>query len=133
MLPMPDVFSPQFYELNMIYGRQQAALIQNKNNKENYINQSKVWIGANTDNFLAARPLTVKPLLPKELIVNDDGTEDYKAFSDLKEPELPANLVIIKNPQGPGLFGSAPPPDKQDMIIAMLRSLNDKLERLLTK
>lgn len=131
MLPPPDAFSPSYYELNMIYGRQQSALRRNAEVKKNFLEESKIWISANTDNLTAARPLTAKPVMPKELIVYDDGAEEYKTFGDLKDPELPSIKVTPGAGSGFGQPGVPIPADRQDQTIAMLRIMNDKLDKIL--
>jgi hypothetical protein len=132
MLQPPDAFSPAFYTLNMIYGRQQNALRDNKRTREDHLLKSENWIRANMQNRTIGQPITAKPIMPKELVVNDNGTEFYQAFADLKEPELPVENVIV-NPV-PGAFTSqSPATDRTDQLIAMMRVINEKLDRALAQ
>ncbi len=132
MLPKPDVFAPDGYRLNMIYGRQQEALRINEEAKKNFEQQSADWIKNNTHNRTIGQPLSAKPLMPKELVVEDNGTERWKAFEGMKEPELDPEQA--PPPRGPGFMGGglqAPPMDRTDFLIEMLRALNEKMDKIL--
>lgn len=130
MIKLPDPFASNYIELFHIFDRQNIALRTNKAAHDDFVLKSSNWIQNAIIQSANGLPISAKPPLPQELIVNDDGTEHFQPFTDLKVPEIPPQN-IARTPTGAGLFGSTPVPDRIDQLTGMLRVLNDKLDQLL--
>lgn len=134
MIKLPDFFASNYIEQVHIFDRQQKAIHDNKELHDKYAQAAQNWIDANITNRAVGLPISAKPQMPLELIVEDNGNEHLSPFSDLKVPELPPlGNTPPSATSGFGIPTTNLPPDRTDQMVGMLRILNDKLDILLAK
>lgn len=133
MIKFPDFFSTDYIKLLNIFQRQQYAVKFNSDNRASFLLASQNWIDSNIVNRSNNLPISIKPVMPLELVVEDDGKEYTRVFSDLKDPVLPEQNEKPSAASGFGIPSTNLPPDRLDQVMGMLRVLNDKLDQILKK
>jgi len=121
-----DPFIPGALLAETIRLATEQAANRNTDNLALYKAACDDWVLSNTRNRNAGLSIASLPLQPLKRLVDDQGSIYNAPFQGLCVPTLPpANTTVS---MGIAATGAAFPPDRTDLIIAMIRSLNTTLQ-----
>jgi hypothetical protein len=117
-----DQFSWATVRANQIRSLQVQARADNERAKAAYEDKKKTWVEVNKINRDRGLAISPVPTVPLELVVNDDGSNTYKAFVPaLIGPELPPQVGIPSQ----GLLPVGGPPTNDWMLGQIMSKLLD--------
>jgi hypothetical protein len=124
-----NIFDPQYVQKQQVANLQRMAAEQNSMRVQRYKQASSDWVANNIHNRELGLPVTDLPIIPRKIVVTDDGEWKEVAFNDLQPPVLPAPVMAQSSP----LRAAIPAVDRLDQVLAALQYMNSKLDTLLSR
>ena len=127
-----DIFDPNYVKKQQTASLRRMAAEQNALRVERFNQARADWIATNVHNRDLGLPITAVPIVPKRIVVDDEGEWTEVPFADLSAPVLPpavppqtGNPLTKLNPQAET--------DRHAQLLAVLTMLNSKLDTLLLR
>lgn len=93
-----NIFDPQYVQKQQAASLQRMAAEQNAARVQGYRSACDAWVATNTRNRDLGLPITPVPVIPRKIVVTDEGEWKEEAFTDLVTPVLPPPVVAQSSP-----------------------------------
>lgn len=124
-----NIFDPNYVWNTWVAKLQAQAEEVNASRQASYAGQCAEWVNNALVNRGRGIPLPPAPPIPMKMIVGMDGQTADVTWPELKPPVLPAENASPRTAS----IAAAGVPSQTDQVIAILKMMNEKLDKILAK